>query len=73
MESLDKFADRIKRGERVFQPNVCAICGRQLQSAVTGARETARGWVDDDCYFRELGKVVEQSPIATPKGVKGGD
>jgi ribosome-binding protein aMBF1 (putative translation factor) len=46
----------------------CAICGRPLQETVTGNRRTARGHLCSDCYFDELGRVIEEHPVTTAHG-----
>lgn len=43
----------------------CVDCGRVLQESITGCRHTARGYVDSDCYFDAIGKIVEAQPIQT--------
>lgn len=50
------------------QPLSCAICGRPLQETVTGNRRTAQGYACSDCYFDELGKLVEEHPVTTAHG-----
>lgn len=44
----------------------CSSCGISLQETRTGCRHTADGTLCSDCYFAQLGRVVEEHPITTP-------
>lgn len=49
----------------------CSTCCRALQESVTGNRWTSHGYVCSDCYFEELGRVVEEHPITAPRVPRG--
>jgi hypothetical protein len=53
--------DRLKQ-----KPNRCPYCGNPITYS-TGRRMTPRGMACEDCYYEQLGNLVEQHPIV---GVK---
>jgi len=58
-----------RRAKRVSsRVQLCGCgCGRSLEPRVDGHRQQIGGKeVNDDCYFRELGKAIEKHPIHTP-------
>ena len=44
----------------------CSACGIALQETRTGCRHTDDGTLCSDCYFSQLGQIVEEFPITTP-------
>ncbi len=50
----------------------CENCGIVLQETITGNRAGSNGRVCSDCYFKELGEVVEKYPIGTLRVRRGG-
>jgi hypothetical protein len=50
---------------------VCAICGRLLQETITGSRSTDDGSVCSDCYYDQVGDVIEQHPIVSARAIRG--
>jgi len=43
----------------------CSKCGTLLQETLTGKRQISTGDACSDCYYEELGALVEQHPIAS--------
>lgn len=43
----------------------CSKCGTPLQETLTGKRRLSRGDACSDCFYEELGALVEQHPIAS--------
>jgi hypothetical protein len=50
---------------------LCCRCGTELQETITGKRSTPQGDACSDCYYEELGNLVEQHPIVSA-GVRRG-
>ena len=46
------------------QPKCCR-CGVELQETITGKRSIPNGEACSDCYYEELGKLVEQHPLVS--------
>ena len=44
----------------------CVYCGVPLQETITGKRHTDSGDACSDCYYAELGKIIENHPIVSP-------
>lgn len=49
----------------------CADCEEPLQETITGKHSTRRGQVCSDCYYEELGKSIERSPIVSMRVRRG--
>lgn len=43
---------------------ICKSCGIALRG-ITGFRECSDGFRCDDCYFKELGELIERYPICS--------
>ncbi len=43
----------------------CVKCSTPLQETLTGKRQLADGDACSDCFYEELGKLVEEHPIAS--------
>ena len=43
----------------------CASCGKKLDQWA-GRHQTAKGMLCHNCYYTQLGDVVEQNPIVPP-------
>lgn len=50
-----------------FQPSACACCGVQLHESTTGMRKVDGKSVCSSCYFVEIGKLIDEFPIGTPR------
>lgn len=47
----------------------CAKCGVDLVDGANSTRQTIyKASVCDDCYYDELGKIIEEHPLGLPKG-----
>ena len=69
--SAEEFVARMERKDEILPPPKCAICRQPLRESVTGCRSTSLGYVDSDCYFREIGKLVEEQPLRTARIRRG--
>lgn len=49
----------------------CVYCGVKLQEAITGNRKAPLGRACSDCYYEEIGKLIESHPIASGKVRRG--
>lgn len=49
--------------------NNCNKCGITIQEFLTGKHDVEVGVYCDECFFDELGEVVENHPICLPHGV----
>jgi hypothetical protein len=67
----DLIKDPSRLGELQLQRRGCACCNTDLQETVTGRRRSPKGDVCSDCYFEQLGEVVEESPISTARVRRG--
>ena len=47
----------------------CKVCENPIDDETTGIREVKNGFVCDDCYFEEWGRLVEEHPICSPRRV----
>ena len=47
----------------------CNKCGTTIQEFLTGKHNVEEGVNCDECFFDELGKIVESHPICLPQGV----
>jgi hypothetical protein len=43
----------------------CPYCGVLLQETITGRRPTPKGDACSDCYYEQLGEIIESSPITS--------
>jgi hypothetical protein len=49
----------------------CAGCGRVLQETVTGNRPIGDRSYCSDCYYEQLGDLVESHPITSGRARRG--
>lgn len=49
--------------------NNCGKCGITIQEFLTGKHSVEEGVYCDECFFDELGELVEKYPICLPHGV----
>ena len=49
---------------RTKQP-LCCKCKVELQETITGKRTTPNGEACSDCYYEEIGELIEQNPIVS--------
>ena len=47
----------------------CHACKIPLDENYTGIQKTKDGYMCDDCYFEEWGKLVEEHPICSPRRI----
>ena len=68
-------ADLIKDPKRLdvlrLETRKCPYCGVVLQETITGKRPTPRGFACSDCYYEQIGEIVEQHPIVTARVRRG--
>lgn len=53
------------------QAEKCCKCGITLQETVTGKRQLGSGNACSDCFYGDLGDVVEDHPIASAGARRG--
>jgi hypothetical protein len=46
----------------------CVACGCRIQRTITGEQQTSDGPVCDDCYYKQLGEVIDKHPLGLPRG-----
>jgi hypothetical protein len=44
---------------------LCPKCGIPLQETITGKRPTPDGDACSDCYYEEVGAIIEMSPLVS--------
>ncbi len=59
--------DRLK----LTKTSNCAECEIVLQEAITGCRETHKGYMCSDCYYDMMGEMAEEYPIGIPRMHRG--
>ena len=64
-------ADPAKMDEKVQDQATCAYCGVLLQETITGSRKAPKGRACSDCYYEEIGKGIEENPVASGKVRRG--
>lgn len=69
--ALALLADYEERQRERTQSRACVECHQPLQETVTGNRPTDDGCVCSDCYYEELGALVEQRPITSGRAHRG--
>ena len=57
--------------EKAANVEKCAHCGVALQETITGKRPTPDGDACSDCYYEELGELIEQHPIVSGGNRRG--
>lgn len=63
--------DRTKLASLGGNQRHCCRCGVLLQETVTGRRKTPGGEACSDCYYEELGEIVEQHPVVSGRVRRG--
>lgn len=63
--------DRAKLAGLRLNTQTCPYCRVVLQETITGKRPTPKGSACSDCYYEQLGNVVEQHPIVTARVRRG--
>lgn len=48
----------------------CSSCGVPLRESTTGCRNTKKGPMCSDCYYKLLSKHYDKNPITTPNNAK---
>lgn len=43
----------------------CPYCGVLLQETITGRRRTPKGDACSDCYYEQLGEIIEAHPVTS--------
>jgi len=61
--SRDEFVNRPN-------PNKCYKCKTPLHAQTTGCRDTKKGLMCDDCYFKEMSDYIDKNPINTPEHIE---
>ena len=67
--SIAAYEKRQAKGSRSAKS--CYKCRRPLQETLTGNRRTDRGAVCSDCYYEELGRAIEEHPVASARAPRG--
>ena len=44
----------------------CIKCEIELDYNCTGIQKVSDGYMCDDCYYSELGEIIEEYPIVNP-------
>jgi len=45
-----------------YNISLCCYCGCKLKGNITGKNKTPKGIACDDCYYENLGKLIEEYP-----------
>jgi hypothetical protein len=45
----------------------CVCCGVQLQESTTGNRPTADGPMCSKCFYKAVGKIIDDHPLGVPR------
>jgi hypothetical protein len=52
-----------ERDKDLSRNTQCCSCHKPIQTAITGCNKTGDGFKCDDCYFDDLGDLIEKHPI----------
>jgi hypothetical protein len=67
----DLIEDRSKLATLGGDQQHCCQCGVLLQETITGKRKTPDGEACSDCYYEQLGDLVEQHPVVSGRVRRG--
>ena len=68
-EAIARYEVKPPRGRKAAK--ACYRCKQTLQESRTGNRATGYGAACSDCYYEEVGELIEKHPIASARAPRG--